>query len=141
MLGSIKARHLPGRITTGAFILHSGLTKRQADAERASALHKMAAQAFPMLESVDPVTFVERLSAAEIAIGGALLAPIVSNGITGAALTGFSAGLLAMYLRTPALHVPGSIWPTQAGTAIAKDVWMLGIGLGLLLESLTDRPR
>jgi hypothetical protein len=41
-----------------------------------------------------------------------------------------------MYLRTPALHKPGSIWPTQAGTGVSKDIWMLGIGLGLLV----DRP-
>jgi len=31
---------------------------------------------------------------------------------------------------------PGSVWPTQAGTAVSKDVWMLGIGLGLLAGSL-----
>jgi uncharacterized membrane protein YkgB len=40
-----------------------------------------------------------------------------------------------MYLRTPALHKPGSVWPTQAGTAVSKDVWMLGIGLGLMAGS------
>ena len=41
-----------------------------------------------------------------------------------------------MYLRTPALHKPGSVWPTQAGTAVSQDVWMLGIGLGLVAGSL-----
>jgi hypothetical protein len=41
-----------------------------------------------------------------------------------------------MYLRTPALHKPGSVWPTQAGTAVGKDVWMLGIGLGLVAGPL-----
>jgi hypothetical protein len=41
-----------------------------------------------------------------------------------------------MYLRTPALHRPGSVWPTPAGIAVSKDVWMLGIGVGLL----ADRP-
>jgi hypothetical protein len=39
-----------------------------------------------------------------------------------------------MYLRTPALHKPGSVWPTQAGTGINKDVWMLGIGAELLAD-------
>jgi hypothetical protein len=33
------------------------------------------------------------------------------------------------------MHQPGSIWPTQQGTAVSKDVWMLGIGLGLLIEA------
>jgi hypothetical protein len=46
-----------------------------------------------------------------------------------------------MYARTPAMHKPGSIWPTQAGTAVSKDVWMLGIGLGLILDSLTGRRK
>ena len=55
--------------------------------------------------------------------------------MAGTALTGFSGSLLTMYLRTPALHKPGSVWPTQAGTAVSKDVWMLGIGLGLVAGS------
>jgi hypothetical protein len=41
---------------------------------------------------------------------------------------------MAMYARTPALREPGSIWPSQQGIGVAKDVWMLGIGLGLLLD-------
>ena len=44
-----------------------------------------------------------------------------------------------MYLRTPALHEPNSVWPTPAGTAVSKDVWMLGIGLGLLADAATQR--
>ena len=39
-----------------------------------------------------------------------------------------------MYLRTPALHEEGSVWPTRAGIAISKDVWMLGIGVGLMTD-------
>jgi hypothetical protein len=74
------------------------------------------------------------LSAAEIGIGAALLTPFIGSRLAGAALTAFSGGLLGMYLRTPALHEPGSVWPTRAGIAISKDVWMLGIGLGLVAE-------
>ena len=58
--------------------------------------------------------------------------------MAGAALTGFSGSLLTMYLRTPALHKPGNVWPTQAGTGISKDVWMLGIGLGLMADAVSD---
>ena len=54
------------------------------------------------------------------------------------ALTGFSGALIAMYLRTPALHKPGSIWPSPQGIGVSKDVWMLGIGLGLLTDALLD---
>jgi hypothetical protein len=35
------------------------------------------------------------------------------------------------------MHKPGSIWPSQAGVAVSKDVWMLGIGLGLVAGGLT----
>lgn len=63
----VRARDLPGRITTGAYILHSGLEK---------------------------------------------------------------------WLRKP-----GSIWPSQAGTGVSKDVWMLGIGLGLLAGAAEGRRR
>jgi hypothetical protein len=36
---------------------------------------------------------------------------------------------------------PNSAWPTPAGTAVSKDVWMLGIGLGLLAEGDGDSDR
>jgi hypothetical protein len=29
--------------------------------------------------------------------------------------------------------------PSRQGTAMAKDIWMLGIGLGLIVDALTDR--
>ena len=88
------------------------------------------------LERIPPERFVKLLAAGEIAVGSALLAPVVPSALAGAALTGFSGSLLAMYLRTPAMHKPGSVWPTQAGTAVSKDVWMLGIGLGLMAGSV-----
>ena len=100
----------------------------------------MAARAFPVLERIPPERFLRLLAASEIAIGSALLAPVVPNAVAGAALTGFSGSLLAMYARTPAPRRPGSIWPSQAGTAVSKDVWMLGIGLGLVAGGLASRP-
>jgi hypothetical protein len=135
----VKARDLPGRITTGAFILHTGLEKWHADGARAEAVHGMAAGAFPMLKPIPPARFVRLLSAAEIAVGAALVVPVVPSALAGAALTGFSGALVAMYGRTPALRKPGSIWPSQAGTGVSKDVWMLGIGLGLVVDALASR--
>jgi hypothetical protein len=135
----LKARDLPGRVATGAFILHSGLEKWKADAARAKALHSMAANAFPVLKDIPPSQFVKLLSASEIALGAALLAPVVPGALAGLGLTGFSGALIAMYARTPALHKPGSIWPTQQGTGVSKDIWMVGIGLGMVVGALTDR--
>jgi uncharacterized membrane protein YphA (DoxX/SURF4 family) len=132
----VKARDLPGRIATGAYILHAGLEKWRAEEARAKGVHQAASGAFPFLERVPPERFVKLLAAGEIAIGSALLAPVVPSVLAGAALTGFSGSLVAMYLRTPAMHKPGSVWPTQAGTGVSKDVWMLGIGLGLIAGSL-----
>jgi uncharacterized membrane protein YkgB len=97
----------------------------------------MAAGAFPVLNRIPPARFLRLLAASEIAIGTALLAPIVPNALAGAALTGFSGSLVTMYARTPALRKPGSIWPSQAGIAVSKDIWMLGIGLGLVADAFT----
>jgi uncharacterized membrane protein YkgB len=35
------------------------------------------------------------------------------------------------------MRKPGSIWPSQAGVAVSKDIWMLGIGLGLVADAFT----
>jgi hypothetical protein len=131
---SLHLRNIPTRAATGAFILHSGLSKWNGPEEQAKGVHGMASGAFPFLASMPPERFLKALAGAEIGIGAALLVPVVGNKLAGAALTAFSGGLLAMYLRTPALHKPGSVWPTQAGIAVSKDVWMLGIGLGLLAD-------
>jgi hypothetical protein len=135
----VKARDLPARIAAGGYILHAGLEKWHGDETRAKALHGAASRAFPVLNRIPPERFLRLLAASEIAVGTALLVPVVPNGLAGAALTGFSGSLLGMYARTPAMRKPGSIWPSQAGTAVSKDVWMLGIGLGLVVDSLTSQ--
>jgi hypothetical protein len=38
----LKARHIPGRLTTGSFILNSGLNKLSADDQMATGVHGMA---------------------------------------------------------------------------------------------------
>jgi hypothetical protein len=130
----LSARNVPTRLATGAYILHSGLGKWNASEDRAKALHATACGAFGFLRAVPPPTFLKALAAAEIATGTALLTPVVPNKLAGAALTAFAGSLVTMYLRTPAMHKPGSVWPTPAGMAVSKDVWMLGIGLGLLAD-------
>lgn len=126
------ARDVPGRLATGGYILHAGISKWHGTPETAAGVHRAAAAAYPFLKDITPEQFLRMLAAGEIATGAALLLPLVPSKLAGLALTGFSGALLTMYLRTPAMHKPGSIWPTPAGTAVSKDVWMLGIGLGLL---------
>ncbi|MBB3674274.1 hypothetical protein [Modestobacter versicolor] len=136
----ITPSEIAPRIATGAFILNSGLGKRAADEGTAAGLHGFAAGTYPFLKNVPPTTFAKALSTAEITIGSLLLTPFVPTAVAGAALTGFSGGLLGLYLRTPGMTKPGkSVAPTQDGLPIAKDVWMLGIGIGLLTQALVGR--
>ena len=135
----MKAWHVPLRLTTGAFILNSGLGKRGVDDEGAARLHGMAKAAVPQLSRLEPATFVRLLSTAEIALGGALLVPMVPSGVAGATLLGFSAGLARLYFKLPGMREEGSVRPTQQGTGLAKDFWMLAIGLGLVVDALSDR--
>jgi hypothetical protein len=134
MKSRLPLRHLPTRLATGGFILNAGLTKRGADEEASAHLHASAVAAYPFLKELQPREFVKLLSSAEMALGVALLLPFIPSALAGAALTAFSGGLLGLYLRTPGLRRDGGIRPSQDGTAIAKDVWMLGIGLSLLLD-------
>jgi uncharacterized membrane protein YphA (DoxX/SURF4 family) len=136
---SAKARRLPGRLTTGAFILNAGLGKWSADEETAARLHGMAVGTYPFLGKLKPKHFARLLSVGEIALGSALLLPVVPTAAAGAGLTAFSAGLLGMYLRTPGMTKEDGIRPSQQGTALAKDLWMLGIGVALVVDALTDR--
>jgi hypothetical protein len=134
-----KARRLPGRVTAGAFILNAGLGKWSADEETAARLHGMAVGTYPMLARLKPKDFARLLSISEIALGSALLLPVVPAAVAGAGLTAFSAGLLGLYARTPGMTKEDGIRPSQQGTPLAKDVWMLGIGIGLTVDALTDR--
>jgi hypothetical protein len=111
------ARQLPGRLTTGAFILNAGVGKWSADEETAARLHGMAVGTYPFLAQLKPKDFARLLAASEIALGSALLLPVVPAG----------------------MRQEGSLRPAQQGTALAKDVWMLGIGLSLLADALTDQ--
>ena len=127
------------RISAGAFILNSGLGKRGADEETAARLHGFASGTYPFLKDMEPKQFVQALSAAEIAIGGLLLSPFVPTAVAGAALTAFSGGLIGLYLNTPGMRKEGSLAPTPAGLPLAKDSWLLGIGVGLLTRGTVDR--
>ena len=129
--------HVALRATAGAFILNAGIGKWSGSEETAAGVHGMATGTYPFLKPVPPRRFLKLLAGAEIALGAALLTPFVPAAVAGAALTGFAGGLLGLYLRTPGMHQ--RLRPTQQGTAIAKDVWLLGIGVGLLTDDLAAR--
>jgi uncharacterized membrane protein YphA (DoxX/SURF4 family) len=136
-----KLRRTPGRLATGAFILTSGLGKLKGDEQTAQALHGMAVGSYPFLSAIDSKKFLKLLAAGEVALGAALLAPFVPAGVAGAGLTGFSGSLLGLYWKTPGMHAPGDPRPTQQGIPIAKDVWMLAIGLGLVIDALVTTDK
>ncbi|HEX3749434.1 MAG TPA: hypothetical protein VHW06_02635 [Streptosporangiaceae bacterium] len=133
-----KWRHLPQRVATGAFILNSGIGKWSADEETAKQLHGFATGTYPFLAKLKPEDFVKLLAGTEIALGAALLLPFVPTLVAGAGLTAFSGGLLGLYVRTPGMRKEGTPLPTQQGIPLAKDIWMAGIGLGLVIDELTD---
>ena len=134
----VKLRHLPQRVVTGAFILNSGIGKWSADEETAKQVHGFATGTYPFLAKLKPEDFVKLLAGTEIALGTALLLPFVPSVVAGAGLTAFSGGLLGLYVRTPGMRKDGSPLPTQQGVPLAKDIWMAGIGLGLVIDELTD---
>jgi hypothetical protein len=135
---SVRAWQLPPRIATGAFILNSGIGKWSADEAAATQLHGFAVGTYPFLNKLKPKDFARLLAASEIALGTALLIPVVPGIVAGAGLTAFASGLLGLYARTPGMRKPGTPLPTEQGIALAKDVWMVGVGLGLIVDDLTS---
>ncbi|MGF7237272.1 MAG: hypothetical protein ACQSGP_20255 [Frankia sp.] len=134
-----KIRRAPLRLVTGAFILNSGLGKRSADGETAAGLQGFASGTYPFLKNIEPQKFAAGLSAGEIALGTALLLPIVPTALAGLGLTAFAGGLLGLYFKTPGMTQDDGIRPTEQGLTVSKDIWMLGIGVGLVLDALTSR--
>ncbi len=128
---------LPLRVATGAFILNAGVGKLSADEGTAQFLHQGAKTAFPgVFDDLEPKKFAKLLAVGEVGLGVLLLAPMVPASVAGAALTGFGVGLMRLYLETPGMTQADGIRPTQEGTALAKDVWLLGAGLTLLSQGV-----
>lgn len=133
---------IPIRVATGAFILNSGIGKLGADEGTAQFLHGAAASTYPSLfKDMEPKKFARVLALSEIGVGAALLAPMVPATVAGAALTGFGGSLIGMYLKTPSMTLDDGVRPSQEGTAVAKDVWLVGAGLTLLGQGITAAAR
>ncbi|WP_327739213.1 hypothetical protein OG749_40860 [Streptomyces nojiriensis] len=132
------ARQLPLRLAAGTFFLNSGISKLGADEATAEGLQQFAATTYPFLGRQDARQFVRLLSVGELAIAAALLVPVVPAAVAGAALTAFSVGTIGLYLRTPGMREEGSLRPTEQGITLAKDVWLLGIGVSLIVDGVNE---
>jgi uncharacterized membrane protein YphA (DoxX/SURF4 family) len=137
----MRLSHLPLRLATGAFLLNDGLSKRSLATEAASGLDGVATPAFPQAPDLSPGTLGRALTVGEVAVGAMLLTPFISPVVAGAALTAFSGAVLRMWWVTPGMHAEGSPRPSQEGTSKAKDVWLLGSGLALVLDGVGDSAR
>jgi hypothetical protein len=137
----MRLSHVPLRVAIGGYVLNSGLSKKDLEGQAAEGMHGMAVAAIPALQQVDATRFARLLAAGEIALGSALLVPAVPSAVVGAGLVAFSAGLVQLYLKTPGMRVEGSLRPTQEGVGLAKDVWLLGAGLTLIIDDIVPRKR
>ena len=99
----MRLSHIPLRLSTGAFILNTGLSKRSLDKESAAGLQAMAAGVIPPVNRLQPETFGKMLSYAEMTLGVALLTPFLPSRVVGAGLGIFSGSLVALYLKTPGM--------------------------------------
>jgi hypothetical protein len=130
----MRLSHIPLRLTTGAFILNAGWGKHDLDRDRAAGLQAMAARVIPPVSRIDAAKFGKILSYAEMTLGVALLTPFVPSRLAGIGLGIFSGCLVTLYLRTPDMTLEDGIRPSPQGTALAKDIWMLGIAAALILD-------
>lgn len=130
----MRLTHIPLRLTTGAFIFNAGWGKRDLDRDRAAGLQTMAATVIPPVSRIDAAKFGKMLSYAEMTLGAALLMPFVPSRMAGIGLGIFSGSLVTLYLKTPGMTLEDGIRPSPQGTALAKDVWMLGIAIALILD-------
>jgi uncharacterized membrane protein YphA (DoxX/SURF4 family) len=137
----MRVSHIPVRLAAGSFILNSGIGKLHADEITAKGLHSMAMGTYPFVDNAEPMVFARSLGAGEILIGATLLSPFVSPFMAGATLVGFSGALLHMYRETPGMTEDDGVRPTSKGVPLAKDVWMLGIGLGLMIDGVTPKRK
>ena len=127
--------HVPLRLATGAFILNSGLSKLKAGPEEQEKMHGWTSSVYPVFKDMKAGDFTKALAYGEIGLGAALLLPTVPSVVAGSALAAFGVGLTGLYLKTPGMTQEDGIRPTGEGTSLAKDVWLVGAGLTLAMQS------
>ena len=127
----------PGTAGDRAIIVDQGLQKLGADEDTAKWLHGQAVKAFPQFADMEPKDFVQLLSASEITLGAALLGiGFIPSSLAGLGLSIFAGSLTRVYLTAPGNRRECTVAPSQQGVGLAKDSWMLAIGVALVLDSL-----
>ena len=104
-------------------------------------MHGFAAGTYPFLKNLPPQQFAKAAVDVRDRRRRGAADPVRADRRRRGGADGFSGGLLGLYLRTPGMRKPGSLAPTEQGLAIAKDSWLLGIGIGLLTRGTIDRPQ
>ena len=125
--------NFPARLAVGAYLLDSGLSKLEADEAALEHSHHVAVNAYPFLEEVESTKFAKYFAQGEIFLAAILLLPLVPDVLAGFALTIFAASLMGLYLRIPGMRRVRSLRATPDGIGLAKNIWILGIGLSLAL--------
>ena len=136
---SISSAILRG--VSGAYLLQSGYGKLGLPAEAAAGMQGFAATGVPALDKLDPETFGKVVSYSELGIGVALVSPMVPNRLAGLALGTFSAGLLSIYFRNPAMTQEDGIRPSEDGIALSKDVFLAAIAGALVFGPVKKRKK
>ena len=68
--------------------------------------------------------------------GGPAGIGFIPSGLAGLGLSIYAGSLTRLYLTAPGTRREGTIAPSQQGIGLAKDSWMLAIGVALVLDSL-----
>jgi hypothetical protein len=134
---SANVRRAPLRLTTGAFVLNSGVSTFSATEEQTKKLQSTAAKLVPQVERMDPRTFAKVVGAGEVTLGTALMLPIVPAAVAGLGLTAFAASLLAARPSGNGQHTDSEPETGKSAVPHATEAWMLGSGVSLLLDALT----
>jgi hypothetical protein len=134
---SANLRRAPLRLTTGAFVLNSGISTFNGDGAKTSRLQTSAARLVPQVERMDPRTFTKVVGVGEVTLGAALMLPVVPAAVAGLGLSAFAASLLASQRPVNGQHADTSDEPATQPVPEATEAWMLGAGVSLLLDALT----
>ena len=129
------------RGVSGAYILQSGYGKLGLPNEAAAGIQGLAATGIPAEADMDSDTFGKFVAYSELGIGGALLAPFIPSRLAGLGLGAFSAGLLAIYFRNPAMTQDDGIRPSQDGTGLSKDLFLAAIAGALVFAPAKKRKK
>lgn len=122
---STDLRRAPLRLTTGALVINSGISRFTVSDETSATIQHTAARYVPQVERIKPDLFSKLLAAGQVAVGSALLLPIVPS---------YAAGLGASLLGG---SLAAAKWRTHGSRLSTDDLLMAGTGVSLLLDSLT----